>query len=36
MIDERDAIDKVEGSAEDDATQSSSDEYKVGPGHPPL
>ena len=36
MIDERDAIEKIDDPSVDEAAQSSSGEYKVGPGRPPL
>ena len=36
MIDERDAIKKVDDPSGEETTQSSDSPYKVGPGHPPL
>ena len=36
MIDERDAIEKIDDPTGEETTQSSDSQYKVGPGRPPL
>lgn len=36
MIDERDAIEKIDNPSGEETTHSSDSQYKVGPGHPPL
>jgi hypothetical protein len=36
MIDESDAIEKIDDTSVDETAQLSGSQYKVGPGHPPL